>query len=81
MAMTDVAAVGFFAREGLALPATQLIEDGWPTSPVRVFSAMREQCRDLGPALIAQICIDVKKSIQYGLDHREEGMAYAIQFS
>ena len=37
--------------------------------------------RDLGPELIAQICIDVKKSIQYGLDHREEGMAYAIQFS
>ena len=37
--------------------------------------------RDLGPELIAQICIDVKKSIQYGLDHREEGMKYAIQFS
>src|SRR5712671_624194 len=37
--------------------------------------------RDLGPELIAQICIDIKKSIQYGLDHREEGMAYAIQFS
>lgn len=37
--------------------------------------------RDLGPELIAQICSDVKKSIQYGLDHREEGMKYAIQFS
>jgi len=37
--------------------------------------------RDLGPGLIARICIDVKKSIQYGLDHREEGMEYAIQFS
>jgi 1,4-dihydroxy-6-naphthoate synthase len=37
--------------------------------------------RDLGPELIAQICSDIKKSIQYGLDHREEGMAYAIQFS
>jgi len=37
--------------------------------------------RDLGPELIAQVCIDIKKSIQYGLDHREEGMAYATQFS
>ena len=37
--------------------------------------------RDLGPELIAQICIDIKKSIQYGLDHREEGMLYAMQFS
>jgi len=37
--------------------------------------------RDLGPELIAQICSDIKKSIQYGLDHRDEGMAYAAQFS
>lgn len=37
--------------------------------------------RDLGPELISQICSDIRKSIQYGLDHREEGMAYAIQFS
>ena len=37
--------------------------------------------RDLGPELIAQICVDIKKSIQYGLDHRDEGMAYAAQFS
>jgi 1,4-dihydroxy-6-naphthoate synthase len=37
--------------------------------------------RDLGPELMAQICVDVKKSIQYGLDHRDEGMAYAAQFS
>jgi len=37
--------------------------------------------RDLGPELIAQICTDIKKSIQYGLDHRDEGMAYAAQFS
>jgi 5,8-dihydroxy-2-naphthoate synthase len=37
--------------------------------------------RDLGPELIAQVCVDIKKSIQYGLDHRDEGMAYAAQFS
>ena len=37
--------------------------------------------RDLGPELRSQICSDIRKSIQYGLDHREEGMAYAIQFS
>jgi len=37
--------------------------------------------RDLGRELISQICSDIRKSIQYGLDHREEGMAYAIQFS
>ena len=37
--------------------------------------------RDLGPELIAQVCSDIKKSIQYGLDHREEGMEYAAQFS
>jgi 1,4-dihydroxy-6-naphthoate synthase len=37
--------------------------------------------RDLGPELIEQICGDIKKSIQYGLDHRDEGMAYAAQFS
>jgi 1,4-dihydroxy-6-naphthoate synthase len=37
--------------------------------------------RDLGPELMAQICSDIKKSIQYGLDHRDEGMAYAAQFS
>jgi 1,4-dihydroxy-6-naphthoate synthase len=37
--------------------------------------------RDLGPELMTQICSDIKKSIQYGLDHRDEGMAYAAQFS
>jgi 1,4-dihydroxy-6-naphthoate synthase len=37
--------------------------------------------RDLGPELMTQVCSDIKKSIQYGLDHREAGMAYATQFS
>jgi len=37
--------------------------------------------RDLGPALMKRIAQDIRKSIQYGLDHREEAMAYAIQFS
>ena len=37
--------------------------------------------RDLGRKLMERIAQDIKKSIQYGLDHREEAMAYAIQFS
>jgi 1,4-dihydroxy-6-naphthoate synthase len=37
--------------------------------------------RELGAKLMAQISKDIKSSIQYGLDHREEAMAYAIQFS
>ena len=37
--------------------------------------------RDLGSKLIERIGQDIRKSIQYGLDHREEAMAYAIQFS
>jgi 1,4-dihydroxy-6-naphthoate synthase len=37
--------------------------------------------RDLGKKLMERISNDIKMSIQYGLDHREEAMAYAIQFS
>jgi 1,4-dihydroxy-6-naphthoate synthase len=37
--------------------------------------------RDLGQKLMERIAVDIRKSIQYGLDHREEAMAYAIQFS
>jgi 1,4-dihydroxy-6-naphthoate synthase len=37
--------------------------------------------RTLGHELMTRISEDIKKSIQYGLDHREEAMAYAIQFS
>jgi 1,4-dihydroxy-6-naphthoate synthase len=37
--------------------------------------------RDLGIKLMERIGQDIRKSIQYGLDHREEAMAYAIQFS
>jgi 1,4-dihydroxy-6-naphthoate synthase len=37
--------------------------------------------RDLGQKLMERIGQDIRKSIQYGLDHREEAMAYAIQFS
>ena len=37
--------------------------------------------RDLGKRLMDRVARDIKKSIQYGLDHREEAMAYAIQFS
>ena len=37
--------------------------------------------RSLGPKLIERIAQDIRNSIQYGLDHREEAMAYAIQFS
>ena len=37
--------------------------------------------RTLGRELMTRISEDIKNSIQYGLDHREEAMAYAIQFS
>jgi 1,4-dihydroxy-6-naphthoate synthase len=37
--------------------------------------------RDLGKPLMDRVANDIKMSIQYGLDHREEAMAYAIQFS
>lgn len=37
--------------------------------------------RDLGRELMQQVSADIKKSIQYALDHREEAAAYAIQFS
>lgn len=37
--------------------------------------------RSLGGPMIERISQDIRKSIQYGLDHREEAMAYAIQFS
>jgi 1,4-dihydroxy-6-naphthoate synthase len=37
--------------------------------------------RDLGKKLMDRVASDIKKSIQYGLDHREEGISYAIQFS
>jgi 1,4-dihydroxy-6-naphthoate synthase len=37
--------------------------------------------RDLGKTTIERVALDIKKSIQYGLEHREEAMEYAIQFS
>jgi 1,4-dihydroxy-6-naphthoate synthase len=37
--------------------------------------------RSLGQKRMEQISTDIRKSIQYGLDHREEAIDYAIQFS
>jgi 1,4-dihydroxy-6-naphthoate synthase len=37
--------------------------------------------RSLGQSLMERISQDIRKSIQYGLDHREEAIDYAIQFS
>ena len=37
--------------------------------------------RDLGPELMASIGAVLKDSIQYGLDHREEALSYAMQFA
>src|SRR5436190_7977350 len=37
--------------------------------------------RSLGKSLMEQISTDIRKSIQYGLDHRQEAIDYAIQFS
>ena len=47
MAMTYVPVVGFFAPDGLALRATQLIKNGGASAPIGVFPAMREQLDDL----------------------------------
>jgi len=37
--------------------------------------------RNLGKEMMERVGEDIRKSIQYALDHREEAMAYAIQFS
>jgi 1,4-dihydroxy-6-naphthoate synthase len=37
--------------------------------------------RELGPELIAGISKALRDSIQYALDHREEALAYAMQFA
>jgi 1,4-dihydroxy-6-naphthoate synthase len=37
--------------------------------------------RDLGKRMMERVADDIRKSIQYGLDHREEAMSYALQFS
>src|SRR6266545_4426038 len=55
MAMTDVPVVGLFAPDGLALPATQLIEDGGASAPMGVFPTMREPCRNLIPP-VRRLC-------------------------
>jgi len=37
--------------------------------------------RSLGPELISQVATALRDSIQYALDHREEALAYAMQFA
>jgi len=37
--------------------------------------------RSLGPQLMAKVCQALRDSIQYGLDHRDEALAYAMQFA
>jgi len=37
--------------------------------------------RSLGPELISSISTTLRESIQYALDHREEALAYALQFA
>ena len=37
--------------------------------------------RSLGPQLMTTVCQALRDSIQYGLDHREEALAYAMQFA
>jgi 1,4-dihydroxy-6-naphthoate synthase len=37
--------------------------------------------RSLGKETMKQVSVDIRKSIQYAIDHREEAMEYAIQFS
>jgi 1,4-dihydroxy-6-naphthoate synthase len=37
--------------------------------------------RDLGQEIMTRVANDIRKSIQYGLEHREEAITYAAQFS
>ncbi|HEV2396873.1 MAG TPA: MqnA/MqnD/SBP family protein [Candidatus Sulfotelmatobacter sp.] len=37
--------------------------------------------RELGPQLMSAVTQALRESIQYGLDHREEALAYAMQFA
>jgi len=37
--------------------------------------------RSLGPALMSTVATALRDSIQYGLDHRDEALAYAMQFA
>jgi 1,4-dihydroxy-6-naphthoate synthase len=37
--------------------------------------------RSLGPELISKVARALRESIQYALDHREEALAYALQFA
>ncbi len=37
--------------------------------------------RSLGPELMSSVGGALRESIQYGLDHREEALAYAMQFA
>ncbi len=37
--------------------------------------------RALGPELMTAVTVALRESIQYGLDHREEALAYAMQFA
>jgi 1,4-dihydroxy-6-naphthoate synthase len=37
--------------------------------------------RSLGPQLMAQVAAALRESIQYALDHRDEALAYAMQFA
>jgi len=37
--------------------------------------------RDLGPQVSTECCRMMRESIQYALDHREESLAYAMQFA
>jgi 1,4-dihydroxy-6-naphthoate synthase len=37
--------------------------------------------RDLGERLMKRVGQDIRKSIQYGLDHREEALSYALQYA
>jgi 1,4-dihydroxy-6-naphthoate synthase len=37
--------------------------------------------RSLGSELMSSVCAAIKESIQYALDHRDEALAYAMQFA
>jgi 1,4-dihydroxy-6-naphthoate synthase len=37
--------------------------------------------RSLGPELMSRVAAALRESIQYALDHRDEALAYAMQFA
>src|SRR6266850_393088 len=58
--MTDVTAVAFVARHGLAFPAAELSYDRWPTAPMGISAGMRAPRSALVPAPCGRVPLQVE---------------------